>query len=216
MVVFLNSLYYLFHILRRLEMDGPRVAAMAQKYAQARFSLFSICFLLDFCPCTQHLRDIAGFFSNIVPTQSKNMKYDHCSLSFYASSLNLTHALSCVSYISRQVFPTPICLNPSFLWAPGPNVQLFLLHLMPWIPQTQHDPNKIHNSHPPTSHTSSSHVPSLIDLVIHVRSVASSMEPSFLLPLSNQSSIIFLKIPLELRDIEISWFLFKSSPLSTP
>ena len=136
--------------------------------------------------------------------------------SFYASSLNLTHALSCVSYISRQVFPTPICLNPSFLWAPGPNVQLFLLHLMPWIPQTQHDPNKIHNSHPPTSHTSSSHVPSLIDLVIHVRSVASSMEPSFPLPLSNQSSIIFLKIPLELRDIEISWFLFKSSPLSTP
>ena len=83
MVVFLNSLYYLFHILRRLEMDGPRVAAMAQKYAQARFSLFSICFLLDFCPCTQHLRDIAGFFSNIVPTQSKNMKNDHCSLSFY-------------------------------------------------------------------------------------------------------------------------------------
>ena len=39
MVVFLNSLYYLFHMLRGLEMDGPRVAAMAQKYAQARFSL---------------------------------------------------------------------------------------------------------------------------------------------------------------------------------
>ena len=49
--------------------------------------------------------------------------------SFYVSSLNLTHALNCVSYISRKVFPTPICLNQSSLWAPGSDVQLLSL---PW------------------------------------------------------------------------------------
>ena len=108
MVVFLNSLYYLFHILRRLELNGPRVDEMAQKYAQARFSL---CFHSAFSwifTCTQYLMDISGFFSNIVPTQSKNMKYDHCSLSFYKGikffpdfSIILLHQTSLCSLLAR-------------------------------------------------------------------------------------------------------------------
>ena len=99
-----------------------------------------------------------------------------------------------VTFLGR-CFPHLYVLTHLLCELQDPVFNYFLLHLMPQIPQTQHDPNKIHDSHPPTSHTSSSHVPSFIDLVIHVRSVASSMEPSFPLPLSNQSSIIFLKIP---------------------
>lgn len=82
MVALLNDLYYLFHVLRRLEMDGPRVGAMAQKYTQARFSLcFHSTFLLDFCFCAWHLVDISRLLQfHVRSFKTKPRKHDPCSL----------------------------------------------------------------------------------------------------------------------------------------
>lgn len=57
MVVFTKCLYYLFCMLRRLGMDGSRVAAMAQKCTQARFLLCFHSPLSGFCSCAWHLTD---------------------------------------------------------------------------------------------------------------------------------------------------------------
>ena len=87
---------------------GPGCCNGSKMCSSQVLTVFSLRFLLDFCPCTQHLRDIAGFFSNIVPTQSKNMKYDHCSLSFYKGikffldfSILLLHQTSLCSLLAR-------------------------------------------------------------------------------------------------------------------